>query len=215
MSEIITLGKKKAVIGLIAAVLMVLGGGLYVQHRKVSIGNPAPAFRTKGAAAPVIRITKFSDFACPACAKGSEALERLVLAYPDKVQVQFKHNPLTGIHKWSYDAALYADCAGRQGKFWEYSKLLFAGMDKWRNAGDLPAEFAAYAHESGLDSAVLNACRNDPAAAAALRGDLADGERLGINTTPTFLVNGERAVGVEQLAVQLRKLSPLLKEAAR
>lgn len=198
-----------------AAAALLAGGGVYLRQRASAAGGPAPEFRTLGADGAALTVVKFSDLACPACARSAEVLERLARVHPAKVQLRFRHYPLTDIHKWSFDAALYADCAGRQGKFWEYAGLLFRSQEKWGRAERRPKEFSEFAGALGLDPAALNACLNDPAAERQVRADLRDGDRLKISSTPTFLINGRRAVGPEQLAAELRRLAFLLEKEGK
>lgn len=120
-------------------------------------------------------------------------------AAPGRVRLNFKHYPLTGIHPWSLTAAAYADCAGKQGRFWEYGKLLFEGQDKWGKAAQKPAQFEEYASSLGLDYAELDRCAGDPETLKAVRLDMAEGELKKIESTPTFLINKRRAVGGQQL----------------
>lgn len=158
-----------------------------------------PEFRALGPAGAPVVINEFSDFACPSCKIGTEHAERLVEANKGRVRVNFKHFPLTGIHPWSVTAALYADCAGRQGKFWEYGRLLFEGMDKWGKAAQKPAQFEEYARSLGLDDAAMESCVGDPETMKAVRLDMAEGDLKKIDSTPTFFVNKRRAVGGPQM----------------
>lgn len=161
--------------------------------------RPVPEFRALGPANAPVVINEFSDFACPSCKPGTEYAKRLVAANPGRVRLNFKHYPLTGIHPWSLAAAAYADCAGRQGKFWEYGKLLFEGQETWNKAAQKPAQFQEYARSLGLDSAELDRCAVDPETLKSVRLDMAEGELKKIDSTPTFLINKRRAVGGSQL----------------
>lgn len=161
--------------------------------------RPAPEYRAFGPVNAPVVINEFSDFACPACKTGTEYAKRLAADNPGRVRLNFKHYPLTGIHPWSLSAAAYADCAGRQGKFWEYGKLLFEGQEKWGKAAQKPAQFEEYARSLGLDYAELERCVGAPETLKAVRLDMAEGELKKIESTPTFLINKRRAVGGRQL----------------
>lgn len=167
---------------------------------------PPPPFRVFGPAKGAVTVTEFSDLACPACASAWAALEGVADKYPDLLRVEFRHYPLTAVHKWSLDAAVHADCAGRQGKFREYSSRLFAGQKEWAAAEDAPARFSAYAGETGLDVPAFDACRNSPEVRAGVEKDLALGESRRIESTPTFFIGGKRLVGPAQLMDRLRPL---------
>ncbi|HNW44316.1 MAG TPA: thioredoxin domain-containing protein [Elusimicrobiales bacterium] len=156
-------------------------------------------FRALGPTGAPVVIYEFSDFACPSCKFASQYIERLVSLNGAKLRVNFKHFPLTSMHPWSLTAAAYADCAGRQGKFWEYGKLLFEGQEAWAQAPQKPAQFEEYARKLQLDFAALESCADDPETLKTVQLDMAEGDLKGINGTPTFIVNRRRAVGGRQL----------------
>ncbi|MHB0996701.1 MAG: DsbA family protein [Elusimicrobiales bacterium] len=189
--------------GRLVAACFLLGAAalaaILLRRQDLTSMRPAPGFRALGPAGAPVVINEFSDFACPACKVGTEYAERLVEANKGRVRLNFKHNPLTNIHPWSVTAALYADCAGRQGKFWEYGKLLFEGMEKWGKAPQKPAQFEEYARSLGLDYAAMESCVSNPETMKAVRLDMAEGELKKIDSTPTFFVNKRRAVGGPQM----------------
>ncbi|MBI3565144.1 MAG: DsbA family protein [Elusimicrobia bacterium] len=158
----------------------------------------APDFRVKGDAAAPIKVVEFSDFQCPACRYAEEPLRKLLSFYDGKVRFTFKHFPLR-MHQWAKSGAAAAECAGRQGKFWEYHDRLYDKQDEWTNA-NADKLLTVYGHELGLDMAAFEACRQDPATTAAVAADMKDGDDAWVGSTPTFFVNGRRFVGGKQLA---------------
>lgn len=194
-----------------ALVFLATLGTLLARHMNLGPARPAPDYRNFGPADAPIVIEEFTDFACPACKHAYSGLEEIMKTYPDKVRVIFKHYPLTNIHPWSVEAAVRADCAGRQGKFKEYSGLLFEKQQEWTMTREPQPKFDEYADKAGLDRAVLAACMDDPEIARQVTGDMAEGDMRGINATPTFFVNGKRAVGSGQLVDQVRPLLISLK----
>ena len=160
--------------------------------------NPeAPAFRVKGPADAPIVIVEYSDFQCPACRMAVEPLKNLLDVYPGKIRVIFKHYPLEMAHPWARSAARYAECAGKQGKFWEMHDLLFETQQDWYASQSAPdAKFEALAKKLKLD---LAACVKDPETDASVTRDIKDGDSRWVSSTPTFFVNGKRLVGARQL----------------
>lgn len=185
----------------LAAVLVtaVVAVGLVRGSRKPY--NPeAPAYRQKGPADAPIVIVEYSDFQCPACRVAVEPLKNLLGVYQGKVRVVFKHFPLELAHPWARTAARYAECAGRQGRFWEMHDQLFENQQAWYGDRDLPeARFREYARKAGADVKQLDACVKDPAVDAAVSADVKDGDARWVSSTPTFFVNGRRLVGARQL----------------
>lgn len=156
----------------------------------------APAYRQKGPANAPIVIVEFSDFQCPACRFAVEPMRRIEALYQGRVHVIFKHFPLRS-HPQAKPAAIAAECAGRQGRFWDYYDKLYENQADWAKADGVG--FASYAKALGLDEAAFSACLRDPAAAAVVARDVKDGDDHWVVSTPTFFINGRRFSGTRQL----------------
>jgi protein-disulfide isomerase len=111
-------------------------------------------------------------------------LEEVLKSYGDKVRFVVRDFPLN-IHANARKAAEAADAANAQGKFFEYTALLF----KRQNALDVPS-LKKYASELGLDRARFDAALDSGTYSAEVRHDIQDGEIYGIDSTPTIFVNG-------------------------
>ena len=144
-----------------------------------------------------VTIVEYSDFQCPFCARVYATLENDVLKdYGDKVRIVFKNFPLTSIHPWAGDAALASECAFQQGndKFWAmYNGLFSKQSDITREnlkdrAGDI-------ARDARLDVARFQECFDGKKAQDAVDADVHEAAALGVNSTPTFFVNGRRLSG--------------------
>lgn len=79
----------------------------------------------RGDASAPITIVEYSDFQCPFCARVEPTLDQVLNDYPGKVNLYYKHFPLTQIHQYAQKAAEASECAADQGKFWEYHDILF------------------------------------------------------------------------------------------
>ena len=183
-----------------ALVLAASVGSFFVARGgRKPFSSPAPAYRQLGPADAKVVIVEFSDFECPACRVAEPPMRALMKLYEGKVRLIFKHFPLERMHKWARTGAIAAECAGKQGKFWEFHHELYDHQDEW--ASEKSAErLDAYAKKLGLDAAAWNACRQDPAVSAAVTADFKDGEGAWVGSTPTFFINGKRFVGALQLA---------------
>lgn len=157
----------------------------------------APDFRVKGAADAKVLVVEFSDFQCPACRVAEPTLRKLLELYDGKLRFVFKHYPLR-MHEWAKNGAYAAECAGRQGKFWEYHDRLYDRQNEWTNekADEI---LAGYAKDLGLDAAAWDACRKSPETVAAVAADLKDGDDAWVGGTPTFFIDGRRFVAERQL----------------
>ena len=148
----------------------------------VEVADSDPVLGKPNAA---VTIVEFSDFQCPYCLRASPTLRRLQEKYGDKVRVVWKDFPLTRIHPQAFKASEAAHCAGEQGKFWPYHDRLFA------NQGALQVDaLKRYAQELSLEMGSFNSCLDSSKFAERVRRGLADGERLGVSSTPTMFING-------------------------
>lgn len=147
----------------------------------------APA---KGPATAPVTIAAFSEFECPFCSRVEPTLKQLEHAYKDKIRIAWKHLPLTGTHAHAMDAAVAAEAARRQGKFWEYHDKLFANQ-KELELSDL----RRYAREIGLDAATFDKDCQDPSLKEKVLADMAEATSLSVHSTPTFFINGRLVKG--------------------
>lgn len=128
-----------------------------------------------------VMIREFSDFQCPYCKQFTlQVKPELEKRYinPGLARFSFRHFPLTQIHPQAMPAALAAECAAQQGKFFEYHDALF---EKGINV-------SARAQELKLDELKLLRCTQDPATRQIIESDLAMGNQVGVNGTPTVFV---------------------------
>jgi protein-disulfide isomerase len=126
-----------------------------------------------------VTIVEFTDFQCPSCAQQHPILERLVNEFGNRVRLVVRDFPLSQ----------HADApkAREQGKYWEYVAVLF------RNQSALEVnKLKQYATELGLDRARFDAALDSSKFAEKVERDVLDGEKLGVNGTPTFYINGKR-----------------------
>jgi len=152
---------------------------------------------SKGAENAPIVIVEFADFECPACRAASPVLEGIVAKSTD-VRLVFKNYPLTNLHLNAEDAARAAVAAGRQGKFWEMHRELFAAEPPLT-----PERIKGLAKKIGLDLVKFEADTRSEAVVDAVRADQKLGQRVKLEATPSIYVNGRRVDVVNDLAVDL------------
>jgi protein-disulfide isomerase len=159
--------------------------------------------RLGDADAPVT-IVEFSDFQCPHCADfHKNTFPALRTLYGERVRWIFVNRFFPGGHPMAERAALAAECAHRQGKFWEYAELVF------RNQAELsPALLADHAAAAGLDTERFERCLQVAETASEVAADQAEGERLKVDGTPTFFVNGHEILGAQPAAVFNQVIAP-------
>jgi protein-disulfide isomerase len=148
----------------------------------------------RGGAEPKVTVVAFSEFQCPFCARVLPTLEQIRKSYGDDVRVVWKHLPLPG-HERALPAALAAEAAREQGRFWEMHDQLFAHQEALA-----PEDLEARARDVGLDLGRYRASVASQGARARVEGDRRLGESLGVQGTPSFFINGRRLVGAQPLA---------------
>ena len=181
----------------LAVLLASVTSVLAVRGRQKPYVTQAPAYRQKGPAEAQVTVVEFSDFECPACRYAVEPLKRLEAIYGKDLRLVYKHFPLR-FHAHARPAAVAAECAGRQGKFWDFFELLYAKQEDWAKAGGVG--FEGYAKGMGLDMGAFSACLKDPAVAALIESDKKEAEDRWVVSTPTFFINGKRFSGPRQLS---------------
>lgn len=150
-----------------------------------------------------VTIVEFSDFQCPYCGRFHRetypALQRL---YGDQVRWVYLNFPIQG-HQWAETAAIAAECATRQDRFWEFADFVFQNQE--RLSGDfLRQEVPA---EIGLGEAYLS-CVDGRETIDEVEADLAEARRLGVQSTPTFFVNGIEILGAQPVDVFNEVIAP-------
>lgn len=194
------------VIFLLIIVLLFLGLAIFIynlvyyietnnQNNANSADNPLVQIETTddpalGSENPTVTIVEFGDFQCPYCKDSFLVLRRVVTQYPN-VKLIFRDYPISASHPDALGAALAANCAYEQKKFWEYHDLLYNNQD------DLSIEnLLLFAQDLNLDFDQFTQCLGDQKYLNEIQNDLVDGMKLGITGTPTFFVNGYKISGV-------------------
>lgn len=151
----------------------------------------------KGGADAKVTIIEFSDFQCPFCSKGAQILTDIEKKYGNKVKIAFKNYPLP-FHSQAKGAAVAALCANEQGSknFWKMHDAMFADQTKL----DLD-NLKATAKKIGLKDVDFNKCLDENRHMARVEADMAEGQAVGIKSTPTFFVNGKLVTGAQPLEV--------------
>lgn len=133
---------------------------------------------------------EYLDFECEACLSLYPAVEEIRAEYGDRVTFVVRYLPL---HGNSVEAAQAAEAAREQGEFGAMYKALFENSAEWSHQETSQREaFFGYAEELGLDMERFEQVYDDPATLERIEQSAADAEALGVTSTPTFFVDGER-----------------------
>lgn len=135
-------------------------------------------------------VREFADYQCPACARFSEASQRLKQEYVDSGKVRFVYFDLPlRQHDNAMPAAMAARCAGDQGEYWAMHDELYRQQSAWSSASDPAQVFAGYAGSLGLNERRFNRCMSSELHKEAVEQSLEVAIQLRVASTPTVLVN--------------------------
>jgi 2-hydroxychromene-2-carboxylate isomerase len=150
--------------------------------------------RLRGPADAPVMLVEFSDYQCTFCRRSQPVLVRLLEKYGDRLGHAYRDFPLDDIHPAALHAAEAARCAAERGRFWEYNALLF------EHFGRLDREtLLAHAGALELDRAWFAACLDSGRYTEAIRQDIEEGRRAGVQGTPAFFINGIPLFGAQPI----------------
>src|SRR5262245_41542419 len=152
--------------------------------------------QAKGPETAPVTIVEFSDFQCPFCRRVTPTLKQIEDTYKDNVRIVWKHLPLS-FHKDAAGAALAAEAAGKQGKFWEFHDRLFADQTKLG-----PEDLKQHAKDLSLDMKRFETdLQNGGEEKKRIDADVAEANALGIKGTPGIFINGRFVEGAQPYEV--------------
>ena len=133
-----------------------------------------------------VTVVEYGDFECPNCKQAAPAVKLLLKRFAGRIQVAFRHFPLEEVHPHALHAALAAEAAAAQGKFWPMHDLLFENQAHLK-----PQHLRGYAERLELDVQRFNYEMEQELYLQRIREEIEDGKRSGVRATPTFFVNGK------------------------
>jgi protein-disulfide isomerase len=151
-------------------------------------GLSATSFKKpRGNAASSVQIAEFGDLECPACKSAHELINiPLMEQYGTKVAFVYKQFPLN-MHPHAMEAAQASECAADQNKFWEFVDMTY------ENQADMNSDaFRKWGENLKLDGALFDRCISSGIKKDAIQKDQAEGTALGVNSTPTYFINGQK-----------------------
>ena len=207
--------KMKPVLLIVTAILLAGGIALYMsrQGSAESADNSGQAAKTassgaaaapaggghvRGAADAPVTLLEFGDYQCPTCGLYHPITNELLARFNGKLKLEFHHFPLITAHPNAMNAALAAEAAAEQGKFWEMHDMLFKNQNVWAPNRGAPTLFVQYALQIGIDSNKFMQAMRSPDTQARVLDDVRRGNDV-VKGTPTFLINGVLVPGLPDL----------------
>ncbi|MBM0230867.1 thioredoxin domain-containing protein [Micromonospora sp. STR1_7] len=192
-------------LALIAVVVLVVGGLLTVNRpdqppvATTDAGAIEPtvlaredSHRLSTAADGKVTLVEFLDFECESCAAAYPAVKQILATYQDRITFVVRYFPIPS-HPNAELAARTAQAAANQGRFSDMYIQLFENQTSWGHKEQAQTEvFLGHARTLGLDMSRFQRDLDDPATAARIGKDKADGAAAGVQGTPTFFLNGRQ-----------------------
>ena len=186
---------KRYLASIIIAGLMIVAviAGVFLM-RPSNNGDPESNTGALGKATPrsVIALEEFGDYQCPPCAELHPTLKQLKNELGPKLNFVFRNLPLSTIHKNALPAAQAAEAARMQNRFWEMHDLIYENQSLWAEDKNPRNHFRKFANELGLDVARFEADMDGDQVRFRLEADRDAAVRLGIEGTPTVLIDGRK-----------------------
>jgi protein-disulfide isomerase len=180
---------------IVAVVALITFGSGFVLYRSKKAAAPvaskngvASGIHVRGKADAPVTIEEFGDFQCPPCGTMAPVLHKLGDEYGSRLRLVFHHFPLA-VHAHAREAALAAEAAHEQGKFWEMHDVLYKEQALWSLGQDVPVLFAGYAKSIGLDVERFKRDLMDKEVAERVDKDQKLGASRGVTSTPTLFLN--------------------------
>src|SRR5256886_4638708 len=175
------------------------------ENKTLSAKSDADAPHIRGTPDAPVTLDEYGDFQCPPCGMFATFLGQLENEYDSRLRVVFRNFPLA-MHQHAREAALAAEAAGLQGRFWEMHDMLFQEQAVWSSASDAGTLFDSYAETLGLD---LNQFRKDlksDKVRQRIESDQARASVLGVKVAPTLFIDKHQVGTNEGTPEKVHKL---------
>src|SRR6266498_4223832 len=160
------------------------------EDKTLSAKSGAESAHIRGNPDAPVTLEEYGDFQCPPCSMFAAFLGQLEKEYDSRLRVVFRNFPLL-MHEHAREAALAAEAAGLQGRFWEMHDVLYREQEAWSKAPNVRELFESYAGTIGLDLDKFRKDMDSEEVKARVDADRQRGESLGIQITPTLFINNQ------------------------
>jgi len=173
------------------------------EDKSVSREGDAESKHVRGNANAQVTLEEFGDFQCPPCGSISGFLDELVKEYDPHLRIVFRNLPLE-MHQHAREAALAAEAAGLQGRFWEMHDVLYREQATWSKADNPRELFDSYAGMIGLNVDQFKKDMEGEKARARVDSDQERANSLGVNVTPEVFINDHQMAPADKTPEGLR-----------
>jgi protein-disulfide isomerase len=198
--------------GILAAIVVIFVLVFTLTHHGKSnttgtASNAKPTEHIVGNGKAGITLVEYGDYECPYCEEYASVVNQVVQDEYNNITFQFRNFPLTSIHPNAFAGARAAEAAGLMGKFWQMHDALYnySNWKQWSTASNPVPYFDQYARQLGLNLTTFEADFNSSQVDNMITADMAAGNKLNIQGTPTFFLDGKQ-ISVAPQASAFEKL---------
>ena len=159
-----------------------------------------------GAKDAAVTLVVFSDLACPYCREYYASLEELMKTRADKVRLIWRHLPVSLNNAPSISSAVASECAGEQGKFFEYLSELYPNQDQFG-----PEFYLSSAEKLSLNQDQFSTCVSSGKYDAKIKANFDEAVSLGVEGSPASFLDGRYLPGALPLSQLEALIDPLIK----
>lgn len=183
---------------IVAGVAVAIGTAVFLTRPETPVAetSAAPTLDTKGhfrgPADAAITLVEFGDYQCPSCGVYHPVVSEVLRRYPTQVRLQFRHYPLISIHQNAMMAAMAAEAAGQQGRYWDMHDMLFEYQQSWAESPNPEPEFLSFANHLGLDPNKFMQSMRSPDLQQRVLDDVVQAREAKVDAVPAFFIKGQR-----------------------
>jgi protein-disulfide isomerase len=183
-----------AIIVLIFVGIFVFTGNNNKSNSSANSGSAKPTSHIEGLGQSGVTLVEYGDYECPFCEEYSSIVKQVQQEFNSQIFFQFRNFPLVSIHQNAFAGARAAEAAALQGQFWQMHDALYdsSNWQVWSTSNDPTPDFNQYAQELGLNLAKFKQDFASQAVNNAIVADENVGNKLGIDGTPTFYLDGKQ-----------------------
>lgn len=188
---------KRFITILVVVVLAITGLFIFTNKKNNSSGNTTNTTatvsnHTEGNTSSKVRLIEYGDFQCSACEAFYPIEKQVLPKYLSKISYTFREFPIESLHPNALAAARAAEAASLQGKFFEMHNLLYEDQNLWMNSDNPQTVFDQLASSLNLNITKFNTDFASEAVNNTITADMNDGNKKGVDGTPTYFLNGTK-----------------------
>lgn len=186
-------------ISILVVIALIFAGFLVFNQKNSTSGtggnssaSSKPSNHVIGEGKKHVTLIEYGDYQCPACGQYYPIVKQVQLKYNSDIVFQFRNFPLESLHPNARAGARAAEAAGMQGKYWEMHDKLYETQQQWAQLSDVKTAFESIASQLGLNMTKFRTDYASDTVNSTINADIGEGQKIGANSTPTFVLDGKK-----------------------